>query len=172
MTAVSVSLGAAECLGFKGPQATAFAATLGPVPAPNHWAALAGGSRLLRLGHNEYLVDAADAAALAPWRVRLLAAAAGVVEVLHQDTAVDLSGPAVRELLRQTCALDLAAPDVLPHAVTMTQVIGVAVVATTHGDDVRLRFDPSWAHYMAHELQAIAAELNRTTRNGGPHDPR
>lgn len=172
MTAVSVSLGAAECLGFKGPQATAFAATLGPLPEPNHWVALADGTHLLRLGHNEYLLDAADAAALATWRGRLSAARAGVVEVLHQDTAVDLSGPAVRELLRQTCALDLAAPLAPLHAVTMTQVIGVAAVATMHGDGVRLRFDPSWAHYMAHELQAIAAELNRTKRNGGLHDPR
>jgi heterotetrameric sarcosine oxidase gamma subunit len=172
MRAVWLGLSAAECLGFKGPQATPFAATLGRLPEPNQWVALADGSRLLRLGHNEYLLDAADAEALAPWRERLAAAPAGVVGVLHQDTAIDLRGPAVRALLRQTCALDLAVPGAPSHAVTMTQVIGVAVVAITHEQGVRLLFDPSWAHYMAHELQAIAAELNAADNTGDDHDPR
>lgn len=155
-------------LGFKGPRAAEFAATLGALAAPNRATALAGGVHLLRLGFGEFVLDASTAAddgALADLRTRIAAAGAGVVDVIREDAALLLHGPRVRDLLLQACAVDLAAPDADDDTVVMTQVIGVAVVATRHrlggALAVRLLADPTWLPYLRHELCVIAADLQR-----------
>ena len=166
---VAVTPLAGARLGFKGPRAVEFAAEFAaPLPAPNRAATLDGGAQLLRLGASEFVLDAstaADDAALAPLRERLAQAGPGVVDVIHEDGALLLHGPRVRDLLLQTCALDLAAADAAPDEVVMTQVVGVAVVATRHRVGglvaVRLVADPTWLPYLRHELCVIADELNR-----------
>ncbi|MCU0929084.1 MAG: hypothetical protein MUE62_07850, partial [Burkholderiaceae bacterium] len=133
--AAAVTALAGARLGFKGPQAATFAATLGPLPGPNRVVDLPCGVQLLRLGFGEFVLDASTAAdddALPVLRARIAQAGTGVHEVIHQDAALLLHGPRVRDLLLQACAVDLAAPDALANEVVMTQVIGVAVVATRH----------------------------------------
>ena len=165
---VAVTTLAGARLGFKGPRAAEFAATLGALPAPNRVAMLDGGVQLLRLGASEFVLDASTAAddgALEALRERVAHAGAGVVDVIREDAALLLHGPRVRDLLLQACALDLAAPDADDDAVVLTQVIGVAVVATRHrvGDHVAVRLvaDPTWLPYLRHELCVIAADLQR-----------
>ncbi|NWG73438.1 MAG: hypothetical protein HXY24_02315, partial [Rubrivivax sp.] len=126
------------------------------------------GVQLLRLGAGEFVLDASTAAddgALEALRERVVRAGAGVVDVIREDAALLLHGPRVRDLLLQACALDLAAPDADDDAVVMTQVIGVAVVATRHrvGGHLALRLlaDPTWLPYLRHELCVIAADLQR-----------
>jgi sarcosine oxidase gamma subunit len=123
--------------------------------------------QLLRLGFGEFVLDASTAAdddALPALRARIAQAGTGVHEVIHQDAALLLHGSRVRDLLLQACAVDLAAPDALANEVVMTQVIGVAVVATRHrvGDHVAVRLvaDPTWLPYLRHELCVIADDLD------------
>jgi sarcosine oxidase subunit alpha len=165
-TAAVTTLAGAR-LGFKGPQAATFAATLGPLPGPNRVVDLPGGVQLLRLGFGEFVLDASTAAdddALPALRARIAQAGTGVHEVIHQDAALLLHGSRVRDLLLQACAVDLAAPDALANEVVMTQVIGVAVVATRHrvGDHVAVRLvaDRTWLPYLRHELCVIADDLD------------
>ena len=169
---VAVSRLAGARLGFKGPGASGLAARWAGLPRPNHRTRLPGGAELLRLGLGEFIVEASTAetgdAALAGLAEQITAAGDGVVEVLHQDTALLLHGPRLRELMLQTCALDLAAPlspdDLHEDQVVMTQVVGVAVVATRHrlhgALALRLVFDPTWERYLQHALAGIAAELS------------
>jgi sarcosine oxidase subunit alpha len=169
---VAVERLAGPRIGFKGARAVEFAAQLGRLPDPNARAVLDSGLELLRLGSSEFILDAsipaADAAAgdvpLDP--IGAAVVRAGAVPVLHEDAALLLHGPRLRELLLQTCALDLAAPDASDDTVVMTQVIGVAVVATRHrlhgALALRLVFDPTWLDYLGHGLCEIAAELSRT----------
>jgi heterotetrameric sarcosine oxidase gamma subunit len=174
---VAVTPLAGARLGFKGPRAAEFAATLGALPAPNRVAELPGGAQLLRLGTSEFVLDASTAAddgVLPALATRIAQAGTGVVDVIHQDAALLLHGPRVRDLLLQVCAVDLAAPDAPADEVVMTQAIGVPVVATRHrvGGHVAVRLvaDPTWMPYLRHELCVIAADVTRET-SGGPDEP-
>jgi sarcosine oxidase subunit alpha len=165
---VAVTPLAGARLGFKGPRAAEFAATLGALPAPNRVAELPGGAQLLRLGTSEFVLDASTAAddgVLPALATRIAQAGTGVVDVIHQDAALLLHGPRVRDLLLQVCAVDLAAPDAPADEVVMTQAIGVPVVATRHrvGGHVAVRLvaDPTWMPYLRHGSCVIAADLQR-----------
>jgi sarcosine oxidase, subunit alpha len=153
-------------VGFKGPAAADLAARFAPLPPPNARSLRADGVECLRLGSSEFLVDTSATAGDADLEPLLAAALdappAGVVPVLREDSALLLHGPRVRDLLLQACALDLAAADADDDAVVMTQVIGVAVIATRHrlhgALAIRLTFDPTWAPYLRHALCEMAAE--------------
>lgn len=153
-------------VGFKGPRAAEFAATLGPLPAPNRAVTLAGGVQLIRLSPGEFLLEAStafDETALAPLLAQLAQAGEGVYQVPRQDTALLLYGPRWRDLMRQVCAIDLTTAD--EQEVVQTQVIGVSVVLTRHliagQPAVRLLVDPSWRTSLQQALETVAADIHR-----------
>ena len=152
--------------GGKGPGAAAWLAGRGlPVPeAPNTWAPLAQGGRVLRLGRSEFLVEGpAD-----PLEALLLAEpGARVYPVLRQDAALVLQGEALPALLAQVCSVNFAHLDLATRPVVLTSMAGVTVTVlpdTAGGlPYYRLWCDGTYGPYLWRTLTEIATELG-----GGP----
>ncbi|MBU6257138.1 MAG: hypothetical protein KGL18_08875 [Burkholderiales bacterium] len=165
LAAVAVGeIGARRRHGIKGAGTAAWLHERG-VPTPpraNQWLRTAEGDWVLRLGDNEYLVEAAPGSELVPM-LAAAAPAARVHPVPRFDAALVLCGPRVHELLRQTCSYDFAALAVTERLVVLTSMVGVGV--TLLRDDAgaiplyRLWCDGSWGEYLWTTLVEVAQSL-------------
>lgn len=154
--------------GIKGAEAAAWLQAHG-IPTPprhNQWLAHRGGL-VARLGHSEFLVEAADAD---DWTRPLRGDGAWserAMPVPRQDAGLLLCGGQVHDLLAQVCSIDFRAAATMPQALTMTLMLGVPVLAIAlPGAAVpawRLWCDPSFAALLWRTLAQIAGELG-----GGP----
>ncbi len=148
--------------GGKGPGAAAWLAGRGlPVPeAPNSWAPLPQGGRVLRLGRSEFFVegpaDPLDALRLAELGVR-------VYPVLHQDAALMLQGEALPSLLAQVCSINFTCLELAARPVVLTSMAGVTVTVLPSVAAglpcYRLWCDGTYGPYLWRTLTEIAIEL-------------
>jgi sarcosine oxidase subunit gamma len=147
--------------GCKGPAAADWLASLGlSIPAaPNRW--LPTGSGLIaRLGKTEFLIDA-DASAIA--RLEAATPPAGVAIVLHQDVALELSGPGLPALLLQTCNVNFAAQNLADAPVVLTSMVGVTVTVIPGERNgqafYRVWADGSYGDYLWETLHEVAGDI-------------
>jgi sarcosine oxidase, subunit gamma len=154
-------------VGYKGADAIALLAAAGwTVPAaPNRYvlrADPAAPARLLRLGRSELLLDLAPGSPLAA----ALPDPAGdgrAWRVLREDRCFLLAGEGAIDCLAQSCSFDFGASATPADAVILTLVCDVAVTlvherAADGRSAFRLWCDPSFADYLAGELEAIVAD--------------
>ena len=153
-------------LGFKGPDALAWLQQRGiAVPAvANTWTAAAAefassDDLVIRLGHNEFLLDIGSNDERAPWLRELSTPPRGVYAVLREDRGFTLQGASTHAVLAQVCNVNFAAVDTRAQPAFMTLMIGVAVVVVPQGtgEQRRYRFwcDPSFGDYLASSLQDV-----------------
>lgn len=146
--------------GVKGRAAAGWLTAQGIIlPAlPNSWLALGEGSRVLRLGRSEYLLEGPAAARLQnAWRGK----EPDVFLVPRYDAAFVLSGNKAQPLLREICALDTR-PEAIADQVWMTLAAGISVTliseANTSTPVYRLWCDATYGDYMNQTLQEVLAQ--------------
>ncbi|MDR0672902.1 MAG: hypothetical protein LBF93_04405 [Zoogloeaceae bacterium] len=144
--------------GCKGRGAAAWLEGFGlPMPAaPNRWLPLPECGLIARLGNTEFLVDG-NAAVIG--RLESEPPPDGVAVVLHQEAALELSGPGLSELLRQTCNVDFAALDLAESPVVLTRMAGVSVTMIPGATGCRLWCDGTYGAALLKSLREVAAEL-------------
>jgi sarcosine oxidase, subunit alpha len=150
-------------LGLKGPKAAELLRALRiPVPSShNQWIAHREGI-VGRLGASEFLLECA---ADDDWTRSVLEAfpAEQVAPVSRSDAALLIAGSRAHELLAQICSYDFGQFQISPQELVMTQMTGVPVivisVSTSPTPAYRLWCDPTFADYLWHTLEHIAAEI-------------
>lgn len=142
--------------GLKGKLAADWLATQGlHLPQqPNHWCAQEDGSRILRLGRGEYLVEGDAARRLVSvWQDGQV----GLYRVPRYDAGFVLNGPDAAVRLSEICALDLR-PAAFGEQVLMTLAAGISVTLVYEAEGCyRLWCDATYGAYMQATLQQILA---------------
>lgn len=140
--------------GLKGRMAAEWLANQGiAMPQqPNRWCTQDDGSRILRLGRSEFLIEGDAARRLAAaWQDGL----AGLYRVPRYDAGFVLSGDAISGRLAEICALDLR-PDAVGEQVLMTLAAGISVTLICEAEGrYRLWCDATYGAYMQSALQQI-----------------
>ena len=165
--------------GCKGPLAEAWLRELAlEVPqGANAWTCPTdGGVLIARLATSEFLVEAI-ARDGSPAHSRITEAArllfdprqrrAGLVPVLRQDTALELSGTRANDVLVETCNVNFmplaraARADGGTLVLTSMIGVGVTVIARRAGSDLRYTIwcDPSFDHYLWSTLLEVATGM-------------
>jgi len=145
---------------------TALGAALPPVGK----ASIAGETKLLGLGPDEWLLIAADGPALAQ-RLRVATAGqfVGVTDVSENYTTLVASGPAAREVLAKGCPLDLHPRSLKPGDVAGSLVAKATVVLTLLSEEAGdARFEllvrRSFADYLFRWLEDAGREAGAVVR--------
>ncbi|MDR1888585.1 MAG: hypothetical protein LBQ81_04295 [Zoogloeaceae bacterium] len=149
--------------GCKGKGAAEWLQSQGlPLPAgANRWLPLPEEGLIARLGNTEFLVEG-NAAIVE--RLQDSPPPAGVAIVLHQDAALELSGPGLPELLRQTCNVNFAALDLAESPVVLTSMTGIGVTVIPGVASYRIWCDGTYGAALWETLHGIARELSDASR--------
>jgi sarcosine oxidase subunit gamma len=143
----------APTFGIKGKAAAAWLASQHIIlpEQPNTWRVLVDGSRILRLGCGEYLVDGSAAEALdSAWQGGL----PDLYRVPRYDVGFTLSGDMARNTLAEICALDVR-PEIIGNGVLMTLAAGISVTLIQEDDTYRIWCDATYGEYLQHTLQEL-----------------
>ena len=149
--------------GCKGPQAAAWLNAQGIlVPSQANTACLGGDGllRVLRLGQNEFMVEADQA------RIGALYSSTrqpGVYPVLRQDVCIGLEGELLNALLLQTCNVNFNALSAESLPVVLTSMAGVSVTVmpnlTAAIPNCLIWCDGTFGSYLWQTLETIGSEL-------------
>jgi len=146
--------------GIKGRAAAGWLAAQGTV-LPQHantWLLLSDGTRALRLGRGEFLLEGAAVPGLeAAWQD----GQRDIYRVPRYDGAFVLSGENVHAVLQEICALDTR-PEAMADTVLMTMVAGISATmiceAGNNAPMYRLWCDGTYADYLREVLTEIVVE--------------
>lgn len=165
-------------LGLKGPDAARLLHQAGiDVPAvanaithPRDEA----GTRCLRLGNTEFLIEQDDGADTID-RVRTLAGTGDfrAWPVLRTDYCVLLGGPALFERMSHIAAFDFETLSGTPHQVVMTLAADISVTFVLDGfanahPQLRLWADASFGTYLEQTLHTLSRDYSTASRHGDP----
>ena len=149
--------------GVKGPNAQEWLSSQGVLlpDQPNSWIATAD-AMLLRLGINEFLIEANSAAGFDVQIAAVKSASTGVYPVPRADAAFQISGGVANDLLSEICMLNMSTIEV-GQSLLMTQIAGISgiLLKLPHAQETSYRIwcDGSYHHYMHETLHSIAKEL-------------
>jgi len=149
--------------GCKGPRAADWLNAQGiPVPIHPNTACFGGDGlvRVLRLGQNEFMVEADQA------RISELYCSPrqrGVYPVLRQDVCIGLAGELLNALLLQTCNVNFKALSEESLPVVLTSMAGVSVTVlpnlTAAIPNCLIWCDGTFGSYLWQTLETIGSEL-------------
>lgn len=146
--------------GLKGRGAAVWLAAQGvPLPAqPNGWTTAEEGSRVLRLGRSEYLIEGP----LAQYLERVwLDGLTGLVRVPRYDAGFVLEGADIPARLAEICALDTRPAAVGDHLL-LTLAAGISVILAMEAEGrYRLWCDASYGDYLQATLQQLLDSSDR-----------
>jgi sarcosine oxidase subunit gamma len=144
---------AAPTFGIKGKASAAWLASQHIMlpEQPNTWRVLTDGSRILRLGRGEYLVDGSAAGTLdSAWQ----GGQPDLYRVPRYDACFLLSGDMARKTLAEICALDVR-PEIVGNGVLMTLAAGISVTLIQEAGTYRIWCDATYGEYLQHTLQEL-----------------
>ena len=165
-----------EKLGVKGSGAAEWLSNADTkVPADIYESTpLTGGGLIVRLGTDEFLLeDEIGATIVGQLSDRLGSGTQQVFRVEHQEATFLVAGARALDVMSQTCGLDLRDP--VAGRVVLTRIAGVSAILLPQSireeTGFRLWVDPSYAHYLWHQLATIAESLGGRVVGAGRFFP-
>ena len=153
-----------EKWGVKGPGAASWLTEKGLEVPPTVYAIrpLPQGGLIVRVGTEEFFIEAAQRDISLAWLRDAMPDAANFTPVIREDAAMLITGSGSLDLFAQTCSYRLEQSP--KDQMIFTRVAGVScgILPQSAGESMqyRLWFDPSYATYLGETLLQIVSELS------------
>ncbi len=153
-----------EKWGVKGPGAASWLAEKGLEVPPTVYASrpLPQGGLVVRVGTEEFFIEAAQRDISLAWLRDAMPDAANFTPVIREDAAMLITGSGSLDLFAQTCShrLEQSPKDQMIFPRVAGVSCGILPQSAGESMQYRLWFDPSYATYLGETLLQIVSELS------------